>query len=85
MEVSGQLHAPAALSTRKEPPPPCPSDRLGRLQSRSGCYGEIKNLTCQESNSDSSAVKPISQSIHRAIPAPIIIIIITTIISIIII
>jgi hypothetical protein len=45
MEVSGQLHAPAAL-----PPPPqgkspwYPLDRrLGEPQSRSGCCGEEEN------------------------------------------
>jgi hypothetical protein len=38
MEVSGQLHAPAAL------PPGYPLDRrLGGPQSHSGCGGEEKN------------------------------------------
>jgi hypothetical protein len=39
MEMSGQLHAPAALAPGKEP-----LDRsLGGLQSRTGRYGEEKN------------------------------------------
>jgi hypothetical protein len=37
MEVSAQLHAPAALPIGKEPPPRYPLDRrLGGPQSRSG-------------------------------------------------
>jgi hypothetical protein len=42
MEVSGQLHAPAALSPGKEP---CYSldRRVGGLQSRSGRGGDEKN------------------------------------------
>jgi hypothetical protein len=39
MEVSGQVHAPSALSSGKEPP----DSRLGGLQSRSGRDGEEKN------------------------------------------
>jgi len=43
MEMSGELHDPAALSPRKEPPW-CPFyRRLGGLQSRSGRCGEGKN------------------------------------------
>jgi hypothetical protein len=38
MEVSGQLHAPAALPPRKEPLVPTDGP-----QSRSGCGGEEKN------------------------------------------
>jgi hypothetical protein len=42
MEVSGQLHAPAALSQRKSPW--YPSDRrLGGPQNQSGHCGEEKN------------------------------------------
>jgi len=41
MEVSGQLHAPAALPLEKEPPYPL-DRRLGRPQSWSGCNGEEK-------------------------------------------
>jgi hypothetical protein len=41
MEVSGQLHAPAALTPMKEPRYPL-GGRLGGLQSRSGHDGEEK-------------------------------------------
>jgi hypothetical protein len=45
MEVSGQLHVPAAL-----PPPPYPLDRrLVGAQSRSELCGEDKNLAPAES------------------------------------
>jgi hypothetical protein len=42
MEVSGHFHAPAALSSRKEPRYPL-DRRLGGPQSRSGRDGENKN------------------------------------------
>jgi hypothetical protein len=42
MEVSGQLHAPAALPQEKSPWYPLDS-RLGGLQSRSGRGGEEKD------------------------------------------
>jgi hypothetical protein len=42
MEVSGQLHAPAALLPGKEPLYPL-DRRLGGTQSRSGRSGEEKN------------------------------------------
>jgi hypothetical protein len=44
MEVSGQLHSPAALLPRKEPLVPLGS-RLGGPQSRSGHCGEQTNRT----------------------------------------
>jgi hypothetical protein len=45
MEVSGQLHAPAAFPRGKSSPPPYPLDsRLGGPQSRSGLCEEQKNL-----------------------------------------
>jgi hypothetical protein len=40
MEVSGQLHAPAALPPGKSPQYPF-DRRLGGPQSRSGRYGEV--------------------------------------------
>jgi hypothetical protein len=43
MEVSGQLHSPAALPLAKEPWYPL-DRRLGESQSRSGRCGEEKNL-----------------------------------------
>jgi hypothetical protein len=42
MEVGGQLHAPAALPTGKEPLVPI-NRRLGGPQNRSGRGGEEKN------------------------------------------
>jgi hypothetical protein len=42
MEVSGQLHSPAALPPEKETPYPL-DRRLGEPQSRSGRGGEEKN------------------------------------------
>jgi hypothetical protein len=39
LEVSGQLHAPAALSPEKEPPVPS-----GWTQSQSRRYGEVQVL-----------------------------------------
>jgi hypothetical protein len=42
MEVSGQIHASAALTPWKEPRYPL-DKRLGGPQSRSGHYGEEKN------------------------------------------
>jgi hypothetical protein len=44
LEVSGQLHAPAALSPGKSPRYPF-YRRLGWPQSRSGRYGEVKFFT----------------------------------------
>jgi hypothetical protein len=44
LEVSGQLHAPAALPPEKSPRYPF-YRRLGGPQSRSGRYGEGKILT----------------------------------------
>jgi hypothetical protein len=44
MEVSGQLHAPAALTPKERVPGTYPLDRrLGGPQSRSGRVGEEKN------------------------------------------
>jgi hypothetical protein len=57
MEVSGQLHAPAALSHDKIPPFPL-DRRLSGPQTRSGRDGEEENpfpSPCLESNLDYSA------------------------------
>jgi hypothetical protein len=40
MEVSGELHTPATLPQRKEPPWYALDRRLGGPQSHSGCGGE---------------------------------------------
>jgi hypothetical protein len=57
MEVSGQLHAPAALPPGKRPWYPL-DRRLGGPQSRSGRGGEEKNSQPPpESNPDLSIVK----------------------------
>jgi hypothetical protein len=61
MEVSGQLHAPAALLPRKEPLVPI-GKRLGVLQSRSGRSGEEKiSQPRQESNPRTPIVQPEAQ------------------------
>jgi hypothetical protein len=44
LEVSGQLHAPAALPPGKRPRYPF-YRRLGGPQSRTGRYGEVKIFT----------------------------------------
>jgi hypothetical protein len=62
MEVSGQLHAPTALPPGKEPPYPL-DKRLGGPQSRSGRYGEERNLT--------PAFQPVARRYtYWAIPIP---------------
>jgi hypothetical protein len=61
MEVSGQLHAPAALSPEKIPWYPL-DRRLGGLQSRSGRGGEEKNSQPRrESNPRTPIVQPVAQ------------------------
>jgi hypothetical protein len=57
MEVSGQLHVPAALLLRKEPKYPL-DGRLGEPQTQSGCYGEEKNLA--PAKNQTLAVQPIT-------------------------
>jgi hypothetical protein len=61
MEVSGQLHAPAALPPRKSPWYPL-DRRLGGPQSRPGRDGEEKNSKPRrESNPITLIVKPVDQ------------------------
>jgi hypothetical protein len=61
MEVSGQLHAPAALPPEKEPWHPL-DRRLGGPQNRSGRGGEEKNSQPrQESNLRTSIVQLVAQ------------------------
>jgi hypothetical protein len=55
MEVSGQLHAPAALPPGKDPRYTL-DRRLGGPQSRSGCCGEEKHLA--PARNPTSAVHP---------------------------
>jgi hypothetical protein len=63
MEVSSQLHAPAALPPGKEPLVPF-GQRLGGPQSRFGCGGEEKN--CQPlPGLESPIVQPVAQSLYR--------------------
>jgi hypothetical protein len=61
MEVSGQLHAPTALSPRKNTRHPL-SMRLGWPQSRHGRCGV--SCHCRESNPSSSAVQPVVMPIE---------------------
>jgi hypothetical protein len=69
MEVSGQIHAPAALLPGKEPQYPL-GRRLGGPQSRSGRRG--KNSTpYRDKNYDPSIVQRVAgRYSDRAIPAP---------------
>jgi hypothetical protein len=61
MEVSGQLHVPAALTPGKESCYPL-ARRLGGPQSRSGRGGEEKNSKPpQESNPRTPIVQPVAQ------------------------
>jgi hypothetical protein len=61
MEVSGQLHAPAALLPGKEPCYPL-DRRLGGPQSSSGRGGEEKNSQhSRESNPRTPIVQPVVQ------------------------
>jgi hypothetical protein len=70
MELSGQLHAPAALLPGKEPLVPI-DRRLSGLQNRSGRGGEEKNSEpCWDSNPDHPIVRPVvSHYTDCAIPA----------------
>jgi hypothetical protein len=71
LQVSGQLHGPAVLPPRKDPPPQYPSDRLGGHQSPSGRQWRRENSwSYQNSNSDPSVVLPIAcRYTDYAIPA----------------
>jgi len=46
VEVSGQVHAPAALATAEKTPGTPMDRRLGGFQSWSGCNNKEINLTC---------------------------------------
>jgi hypothetical protein len=72
LEVSDQLHAPAALPPGKEPPVPL-DRRLGGPQSRSGRHGEEKILTPTGTrNSEPSVLRFLaSRYTDCAIPAPV--------------
>jgi hypothetical protein len=62
MEVSDELHVPAALPPGKEPPVPL-NRRLGKPQNRSGRCGVKKNLLpLLESNPEPSNQYPLNIS-----------------------
>jgi hypothetical protein len=61
MEVSGQLHAPAALPPGEDPLVPI-DRRLGGLQNLSGRGGEEKSFQPRrESNPKTPIVQPVAQ------------------------
>jgi hypothetical protein len=67
MEVSGQLHAPAALPQEKGPWYSL-DRRLGGPQSRSGrgvCLKRNIHSPARKSNSDHPIVQPVGQSLYR--------------------
>jgi hypothetical protein len=84
MEVSGQVHVPVAL-TRGNSPRHSMNRKFGGSQSRSGRYGEKKNLT--PAGNRTPAVQPIAipTGLSRLLCRHYTIIIITTTIIIIII
>jgi hypothetical protein len=71
MEVSGQLHAPAALPPGERVAVTHWIRRLGGPHRRTGCCWEEKSLPCRESNRNSSAPQPVARRYtHWVIPAP---------------
>jgi hypothetical protein len=82
-EVSGQLHAPAALPPgEKAPGTHC---IWGWVASRAGLEDVEKILDYRDPDSDPSVVQPIASNTDYAIPTPIIIVVVIIIIIIIII
>jgi hypothetical protein len=68
MEVSGQLHAPAALPPRQEPSGTHLTGGWVGPKSRSGCCGEEKNLA--PAGNRTPAVQPVvGRCADYAIPA----------------
>jgi hypothetical protein len=63
MEVSGQLHAPDAFRSGKEPRYPF-DGRLGGSQSRSERDGEEKKNVLLVTGSRISVVHPVAQSLY---------------------
>jgi hypothetical protein len=62
MEMSGQLDVPAVLRSEKDPPVPVEWE-TGRLQSRSGRFGEGKN-SFHLPGIESRIVQPVALSLY---------------------
>jgi hypothetical protein len=65
MEMSGQLHAPAALHRREKNPLYPPNTLLGGPQNRWGHFGEKSLSPCRQSKRGSSVVQAVDQSLYR--------------------
>jgi hypothetical protein len=69
--VSGQLHGPAALTPRKEPPVPIGKKAGWALEPVWTTWRKENSLPYRDSNSDPSVVQPVaSRYTDYAIPAP---------------
>jgi len=62
MEVSEQIHAPAALAPGKEPPVPL-DRRLGGPQSQSGCGEEGREIPDPVGNR-TPVIQPVAKSLY---------------------
>jgi hypothetical protein len=71
LEVSGQLHAPAALTPGKEPPVPIEQEVRWTSEPVWTIWRSENSWSHRDSNSDSSVVQPVvSRYTDYVIPAP---------------